>query len=116
MARDKRHAATSPDGSATPLKNEQSSSAMAAQPETHTLPRGRRFRVNMAMALIALLVLAGLSAIFVATRQQPAPLAALPLSGEFLPAGTVRHMVYTRANCRSTARPRRDCRDDRAAS
>jgi hypothetical protein len=83
------------DGTAAPLKNEQSSRAMAVQSETRTLAGRHRLRVNMAMALIALLVLAGLSTVFVATRQQPAPLAALPLSGEFLPAGTVRHMVYT---------------------
>ncbi|MEP6775200.1 MAG: hypothetical protein ABJA50_06340 [Chloroflexota bacterium] len=83
------------DGSAAPLINEQATRAMAAQSQAHTLPGGRRFRVNMAMALIALLVLTGLSAIFVATRQQSAPLASLPLTREFLPAGMVRHMVYT---------------------
>lgn len=86
---------TALDGSAAPLINEQATRAMAAQSQTQTLPGGRRLRVNMAMALIALLVLAGLSAIFVATRQQPSPLAALPLSGDFLPTGMVRHMVLT---------------------
>jgi hypothetical protein len=81
----------------TPITG-QATETVAAQPQGYAPASARRFRVNGAMALVALLMVAGLTVLFVATRQpnvQPVPLSAIPLRSEFLPAGMVRHMVLT---------------------
>jgi hypothetical protein len=62
------------------------------------LPGRRRFRLNAAMALVAVLALAGLTTVLtIAIRQpnvNPGPVLGTT-GGKFLPAGIVRHMVYT---------------------
>ena len=68
---------------------------------TVTLPGRRGFRLNIAMALVAVLALAGLTAVFIAARQRgvnlglPLASSGTPTGSEFLPTGMVRHIVLT---------------------
>jgi hypothetical protein len=88
QAHEKRAATTTPD-------------ALGATPQagpTIVLPGRRRFRLNAAMALVVVLTLAGLTTALILTIRQPNvdPVPAPGMvGGEFLPAGMVRHMVYT---------------------
>lgn len=76
---------------------------VSAQSQASTAPKGgrvnvflgiRRFRLNMAMALVALSALAALVIAFIAGPGFQA-MSSQPAEGVFLPPGKVRHMIYT---------------------
>jgi outer membrane lipoprotein-sorting protein len=67
---------------------------VASRKQALSTPRMRRFRVNMAMAMVALLAVAGIAFVFIAGI--PTQLASpQPSDTTFLPPGKVRHMIYT---------------------
>ncbi|HST03668.1 MAG TPA: hypothetical protein VLQ48_02920 [Chloroflexia bacterium] len=93
-----------PEGSAehatTPTLGRTAESMIAKPPQARIQPGARKFRVNAAMALVALVVLAGLTISLVVMNRpiaDPLPMMGVPTptGREFLPAGMVRHMVLT---------------------